>query len=80
MKNASEQFKPGDVVLGGVAVVLATKRDYVLAIAPQSQQPFVTWWVSPRGEVLSGTYHREIGDAIRSLSQRAADAAARAAA
>lgn len=70
-------FKTGDVLTAlatpyGHPVVLAVKGDYVLCALPGAVQPFVTWWVSPRGEVLSGDYHTEMGDAIRSLTQRAA--------
>jgi hypothetical protein len=68
-------FVAGERLLGGAAVVLATKGSYVLAIMPAHDCPFVVWWVSPRGEVLSGNYHDDLGDAIRTLTQRAAEGA-----
>lgn len=62
-------FKTGDVIRGE-AVVLAVKGEYVLCALPGRFQPFVTWWVSPEGETLSGGYFDELGDAIRSLTVR----------
>lgn len=75
--KAYNQFLPGDVVNGmqgflGSPVVLAVKADYVLCVMPGNERPFVTWWVDARGQVLSGAYHYELGDAIRSLASRAA--------
>lgn len=70
--KASDQFKAGDALLGGMAVVLATRGDYVLAVTTVGNDaPFVTWWVDARGQVLSGAYHKELGDAIRDLGLRA---------
>ncbi|CAB4121041.1 hypothetical protein UFOVP6_3 [uncultured Caudovirales phage] len=69
--KASDQFKVGDALLGGAAVVLAVKGDYVLCVMPGNDKPFVTWWVDARGQVLSGAYHKELGDAVRDLGARA---------
>lgn len=62
-------FKTGDVIRGE-AVVLAVKGNYVLCAMPGREQPFVTWWISPEGETLSGAYFDELGDGIRSLALR----------
>ena len=78
-------YKSGDLIRscvlasGAHPVVLATKGDHVLCVLAGNADPFVTWWVDARGQVLSGAYHRELGDAIRSLTDRAAGGAVRAA-
>jgi hypothetical protein len=72
MSRACEQYRAGDEILDGRAVVLAVKGEYVLCVLPGMVEPFATWWVSARGEVLSGVYSRDLGDAIRSLTERSA--------
>ena len=70
--KASDQFRAGDALLGGAAVVIAVKGDYVLCVLTTgNDSPFVTWWVDGRGQVLSGAYHKELGDAVRDLTARA---------
>lgn len=64
--------RPGSRI-SRIVTVLERRGDYVLCVLTGMDKAFVTWWLSPIGETLSGCYFETLAEGLASLAQRSGE-------